>query len=115
MLDPFFTKSTDYNRGITEFGGLKGDNHGGFLPTGETAAFLYSGLELSKRLQVIKVFETGHVFYRNNILKLDITKENEPYLSGALVLSNDYIDLITLGEVKKPSFSSKFPATLVET
>ena len=115
MLDPFFTKSTDYNRGFTEFGGLKGDNHGGFLPTGETAAFLYSGLDLSKRLQVIKVFETGHVFYRKNILKLDITKENEPYLSGALALSNDYIDLITLGEVKKPSFSSKFPATLVET
>src|SRR5262245_35913134 len=35
VLDSFFFKNNQYDRGFTEFGGLKGVSHGGFLPTGE--------------------------------------------------------------------------------
>ena len=115
MLDSFFVKNADFNRGFTEFGGIKGDNHGGFIPTGETAAFLFAGLDINERIKIIKSFNNDHAFVSNKILSLDLSKDNEPFLSGALVLNTDYIDLLTLGETKKPIFSSKFPATLVKT
>jgi AAA+ superfamily predicted ATPase len=115
LLDPFFVKNADFNRGFTEFGGLKGDNHGGFLPTGETAAFLFAGLDITGRMEVIRLFNNDHPFFIKKILSLDITKENEPFFSGGLSLNTDYTDLLTLGETKKPTFSSKFPAVLVNT
>lgn len=115
VLDSFFLRNNDLNRGYTEFGGLKGENHSGFIPTGETATFLYAGLEIEKRMQVIKVFDSEHIFYKKKIILLDLTKESEPFLSGALVISSDFIDLFTLGKSKKPKFSAKFPATKVET
>ncbi len=31
ILDMFFTQNADYQRGFTEFGGIKGVNHGGFF------------------------------------------------------------------------------------
>ena len=34
-LDIFFTKNSDYDRGFSEFGGIKGENFGGFIPTGQ--------------------------------------------------------------------------------
>ena len=39
-LDPFFIRNRSLERNFTEFGGLVGKAHGGFLPTGETAMFL---------------------------------------------------------------------------
>jgi len=37
ILDIFFTMNSTLNRSYTEFGGIKGKNHNGFLPTKETA------------------------------------------------------------------------------
>ncbi|MES1249909.1 MAG: hypothetical protein ABUL46_04450 [Chitinophaga rupis] len=34
LLDVFFTKNAAYDRGFTEFGGIRGQHHGGFIPTG---------------------------------------------------------------------------------
>jgi AAA+ superfamily predicted ATPase len=115
LLDPFFVKNADFNRGFTEFGGLSGVKHSGFIPTGETAAFLYAGLDIKMRMEIIAIFEQGNVFSDQKILYLNGNKEDEPYLSGALIINSEYIDLLTLGKVKKPNFSSKFPATLVDT
>jgi SpoVK/Ycf46/Vps4 family AAA+-type ATPase len=61
------------------------------------------------------LFEPTHFFNKHKILFLDATKENEPALSGALVIQKDEIDLLTFGVSQKPTFSSKFPATLVNT
>ena len=35
-------------------------------------------------------------------------------LSGTLVIDQDYFDLFTIGKTHKPTFSSKFPATLID-
>ena len=115
VLDPFFVKNSDFNRGFTEFGGFKGEHHCGFIPTGETFAFLYSGLDIGMRMESMRIFDTNHHFHKMKVLTIGGTKEHEPYLSGSLILTIDYIDLLTLGEIKKPTFSSNFPATLVET
>ena len=42
-LDLLFMRNQNLERGFTEFGGVKSQTHGGFLPTGETAAFLLAG------------------------------------------------------------------------
>lgn len=114
LLDVFFTKNSTFDRGFSEFGGLKGDNFGGFLPTGETAAFILGGNNIQSRIRLIELFDSSHKFYKKKIIRLDITKDGEPKLSGALVLEQDYLDLFTLGKTHKPTFSAKFPASLVE-
>src|SRR5215204_5022831 len=39
VLDIFFCKNPNTDRSYSEFGGLKSNNHSGFLPTGETVSF----------------------------------------------------------------------------
>ena len=114
LLDVFFTKNSTFDRGFSEFGGIKGDNFGGFLPTGETAAFILGADNVETRIKLFQIFDSAHKFYKQKILKLDVTKDTEPWLSGALVLDQDYFDLFTIGKTHKPTFSSKFPATLID-
>ncbi|EOR94495.1 Cell division protein FtsH [Arcticibacter svalbardensis MN12-7] len=115
LLDVFFNKITLKDRGNTEFGGLKGTAHSGFLPTGETASFLLSGNDLSKRFKVQQFFDTDHLFRVHNILWLGSSPSNEPILSGQLLINDEYIDLFTGGKLRKPSFSMDFPAKRIST
>src|SRR5688500_17255310 len=43
-----------------EFGGVKGTNHRGILPTGETAQFILAGDDLEKRLDVQRMLGSEH-------------------------------------------------------
>ncbi len=70
-----------------DFGGVKGSNHRGILPTGETAQFVIAGNDTDKRLQVQQLFEENHFFYQNDILWLEAVKEGEPVMSGRIILS----------------------------
>ncbi len=114
-LDAFFLRNPNYDRGFTEFGGIRGTNHGGFIPTGETLMFLFAGTDLSRRFEIQQLFGGNHVFSVHKILTLEASAEGEPLLSGVLRFSTDLIDQLTLGEVRLPIFSNKFPATLVTT
>lgn len=115
LLDMFFTKNEKFNRGFTEFGGVKGAQHGGFLPTGETAAFLISAGNLSQRFKVVHLFDPDHFFATYKILALNTQKQKEPLLSGTLELTREYLSLLTLGEHYKPTFSTEFPAHRIQT
>ena len=87
-----------------------GINHNGFLPTGETVAFLYSGNEIKKRLEVSEIFSVNHIFHKHDLIYLNETNENEPLLSGQLIINNNFLELITIGYEKIPSYSKSFPA-----
>ena len=115
VLDSLWMKNTATDRSFTEFGGLKGTTHGGFLPTGETALFLLSGHDLESRFAYTYLFEGNHFFSAHEILKLMPAGNNEPFLSGALHLSKDFIDRFTTGRANKPNFSMDFPAKLIST
>lgn len=115
LLDVFFIKNVDYDRGFTEFGGIKGQNHGGFIPTGETAAFLLAINDFEKRFALLAVFSDDHPFKRFNILQLQPTVNNEPGLSGVIHLSTEYLTYFTTGIDHKPDFSSHFPAKRIRT
>lgn len=115
ILDIFFTKNEKYGRGFTEFGGVKGNQHSGFIPTGETAAFVIAGNDILSRLKLYHLFDQDHYFYKYKILSLDRERTTEPILSGVLNISKDYLSYLTNGHQYRPSFSMEFPAQQITT
>ncbi|NOR73996.1 MAG: ATP-binding protein, partial [Draconibacterium sp.] len=85
-----------------EFGGTKGKNHRGILPTGETVLYILAGKDIEKRIEVSKLFDESHLFARKNVLYLEQVPAGEPKMSGRLILDDEYVDLFTLGKVSKP-------------
>lgn len=115
LLDPLWITNETTGRCFSEFGGLSGATHGGFIPTGETAAFIVAGDDLVQRFQLSRIFEGDHFFARHSILSLAPVAAGEPLLSGALTISREYLNWFTLGTQQKPNYSSEFPARLIET
>ncbi len=114
-LDLLFVRDATIDRGFTEFGGRKGKAHGGFLPTGETAAMIAAGDDLQARLALHKLFEADHPFRREGLLRLEHDASDEPFLSGALVISDEALALLFTGARQKPDFSPSFPARRITT
>ncbi len=115
ILDTFFITNTNFNRAFTEFGGWSGKNHSGFLPTGETAAFILAGNNIEKRFELLRIFDRDHFFYKNNILIIDNVGTGEPFLSGAIKVTGEFLTRLTTGEEHKPDYSISFPAKRVTT
>ena len=115
LLDVLWSKNEATDRGFTEFGGVQGTTHGGFIPTGETAAFVLAGDDLAARFELTRLFENDHAFARHNILHLSSVNAGESLLSGAIIISREHRHLFTTGIECKPNFNSEFPARLIET
>lgn len=115
ILDIFFVQNKNFDRQYTEFGGWKGLSHGGFLPTGETAAFIIAGEDTDRRKSVIKYFQKDHWFYTKNILRLEGAGEGEPFLSGQLRVSEEFLSQVLLDKEYKPDYNIGFPAKRITT
>lgn len=114
-LDIFFVQNKDFDRQYTEFGGWKGLSHGGFLPTGETASFILAGEDVEKKKTVIRMFQRDHWFYTQNILRLEGAGEGEPFLSGQLRATDEFLSHVLLDREYKPDYTIGFPAKLITT
>lgn len=114
-LDIFFVQNKDFDRPYTEFGGWKGLSHGGFLPTGETASFIIAGEDMEKKKAVIRMFQRDHWLYTQNILRLEGAGEGEPFLSGQLRPSEEFLSHVLLDKEYKPDYTIGFPAKLITT
>jgi len=95
---------------FTNIGGTRGKNCRFFLPTGETAVFLIAGRQMRKRLLVQELFGSTHVFWSKKVLWLEDMQNTEPPMHGRIIMSQDYIDILTKGEHQSPQFSISFPA-----
>lgn len=115
VLDPLFIQNHSLQRRFTEFGGVTGLSHGGFLPTGETAMFLLAGDDIKQRLRFYNLFRSDHYFYTENILRLSTRHQDEPQLSSALYLTPEYVERLTTGGSYNPPFSPEFPAQRITT
>jgi len=115
LLDVFFVKNATYDRNFTEFGGIRGQNHAGFIPTAETAAFILTAGEMEMRFNVIEIFCGDHSLFKNNVLKLAESPAGEPFLSGVLSVSAGYLAYFTRGVSHAPNFTSQFPAKEIQT
>jgi len=98
-----------------EFGGVKGKNHRGILPTGETVLYVLAGMDVEKRAEISRFFEEDHLFVRKNVLYLERPGHGEPKMSGRLILDEEYVDLFVSGKISKPQLSSDFPAQRITT
>lgn len=114
-LDIFFVNNKNFDRPYTEFGGWKGLSHGGFLPTGETVAFMLAGEDADRRPAVVRLFEKDHWFHTHNILRLEGRGEGEPFLSGQLRASDELLSTVLHGKAYKPDYSTGFPAKRITT
>ncbi|MFO0434451.1 MAG: ATP-binding protein [Sphingobacteriaceae bacterium] len=115
VLDVFFTRNSSYDRGFSEFGGIKGKTFNGFLPSGETLLFIIAGKNLKKRLQTEHFFLHTSFLFKNNIIKLQATENGEPIMSGMLNIATEHLSLFTSGFLGKPDYSPNFPAKRIET
>jgi len=112
-LDLLFVRNQNLNRGFTEFGGIGNQQHGGFLPTGETAAFLCAGSDLAQRVELLELFDPQHPFAQTGMLKLDASSGGEPQLAGALQISAEALQRLSTGVWHKPDYNAQFPAKLI--
>jgi hypothetical protein len=115
VLDVFFAQNSTYGRNFTEFGGLRGKSHPGFLPTGQTALFLLAGPDLARRLPYQASLWVDSALATARLVQLGPTEPGEPALSGPLTVPPEALALLTTGERLRPHYSPDFPAQRVET
>ncbi|RMA58859.1 ATP-binding protein [Ulvibacter antarcticus] len=97
------------------FGGVKGKNHRGILPTGETVLFILGGSNLKQRVDCFNMFQENHIFHKEQIMYLEGVPAGEPAMSGKLNLFPDCLFELTTGEIPSPKLSTDFPAEKLET
>lgn len=115
LLDVLWTRSEATQRGFTEFGGLQGVSHGGFMPTIETGAFLLGGEDLATRLQTVAMVAPDQRLVKLNVLQYLRPTPGEPALSAALQASKAWLGLVMRDVATSPAFDQHFPARKVGT
>lgn len=115
LLDILYTKNKLNDRGYTEFGGTTGQNHGGILPTLETALFLLAGDDIARRIDCQALFDPEHTFRGFHLLELDERPNSGPHTATPLCLSREFSDLLILGRGRGPEWRPEFPAKLLQT
>ncbi|OUC11761.1 MAG: AAA family ATPase [Alkalinema sp. CACIAM 70d] len=98
-----------------ELGGIRGRQHRGFLPTGDTALFLLAGDDLQTRLHWQAQLWGDHPLVQQGIIALEEAPEGEPPMSGRLVIDSEYAERFLTGKVRPPRMSFRFPAQRLET
>jgi hypothetical protein len=99
-LDLFFTRNKVTDRAFSEFGGVPGSSHAGFLPTAETALFLLAGDNLRARFQYQHLFRPDHPLYARGVLRLHHAHPEEPRLSAALQVTPEYAERLATGRAQ---------------
>ena len=115
FLDGVISKNLQKSGSFPPMAGVRGKQFLGFLPTGETAQFILGGSDIAKRFEIQELLGSEQRLYKKHILWLDDPLPGEPRMSGKLLLSPDYVELLTTGKVSTPKFSTEFPARQIET
>lgn len=71
------------------FGGIRGTQHRGILPTGETWIYFCCGNDMKSRIQFIQSLP-NYLTNQNRLLNLETALAGEPFLSGKLVFSTAF-------------------------
>jgi len=98
-----------------DFGGAKGRNHRGILPTGETLLYILAGNDRAKRMEMHQYLLMESRLLKSGIIDIEEVPHGEPLMSGRLLMDEEYIALLTTGNILKPKLSANFPADLIET
>lgn len=97
------------------FGGIRGKQHRGILPTGETAQFILGGNALNLRLALRELLAPLGRLQQEGIIHLLPPPPGEPLMSGQLQLAPEWVERLLTGSVAPPTFSPSFPAERLTT
>jgi ATPase family associated with various cellular activities (AAA) len=111
IIQQLFPQGGDF----PEIGGVKGTNHRGMLPTGETAQFVIAGNDFKSRLYVQQLLTGESALLKKGLLHLEPVRDGEPIMSGRLVLAQEAIERMLFGKETPPRFSPEFPAKRIAT
>lgn len=115
MLDVFFTRNKELQRGFTEFGGLQGKAHSGFLPTVETALFVVAGRAMDARLTAMALFDPAHPLTQRQALAVLPVELDEPMGACRLEVTDTFLQSCLYGRPLEPRFGPRFPARRLES
>ncbi|WP_299885376.1 ATP-binding protein [uncultured Lacinutrix sp.] len=97
------------------FGGVKGQQYRGIMPTGETALYILAGTNIEERLKYQQLFNSDCLFAIHGLLQLHGAAPGEPIMSGKLIPDPDWLEKILLGKESAPVYSVEFPARKIQT
>ncbi|MFT5997985.1 MAG: hypothetical protein ACI81P_000430 [Neolewinella sp.] len=100
---------------LTAFGGIRGKQHRGILPTGETLQFLLGGGDLAARLASRELLSPHSPLIKANILWRLPPPPGEPMMAGQLKIDASWLDQMLTGQLAEPAFSKDFPAQRIDT
>ena len=98
-----------------EFGGIKGKNHRGILPTVETYLYIMGGTNIQSRVQLMLFLENRSKLLKNKEISMEAMPNSEPRMSGRLMIDEECFAKVTSGKKIKPQMSQDFPASLIRT
>jgi AAA+ superfamily predicted ATPase len=110
IIQEFLPQGGDFS----EFGGIKGSNHRGLLPTGETMQFILGGNNIDKRLAVQYLLTNG-MLVKQGLLSVEPVKDGEPLMSGRIMLDQEWVSRLITGTETAPKFGPDFPAKNITT
>ena len=85
------------------------------MPTGETAVFLFAGDRVERRLEVVRLFREEHRFHMYHVVGLEGAGNGEPFLSGQLRISEDFLYRLSFEGEYKPDYNMDFLAKRIST
>ncbi|HMB61468.1 MAG TPA: hypothetical protein VKN36_00245, partial [Eudoraea sp.] len=115
FLEEVMARALPQGGEFSAFGGIKGQQHRGIIPTGETALFLLAGMDTRERLNYQKLFSSDGLFAIHGMLQVDGAPPGEPAMSGRLMPDPDWLQKILLGKEAAPVYSVEFPARKITT
>ena len=115
FFDNLLTEILPQGGEFPALGGVRGRQHRGVLPTGETALFLLAGNDWGLRAEKRGLFDENGGLFKRGVLRLEEAPDGEPTLSGRLLLTTEWVEKLTAGRESHPRFSTQFPAERLTT
>lgn len=114
LLDAFYTRNTTYDKKFSEFGGIVNSSNG-FIPTVQTALFLWAGGDLKLRFQCYGFLGADQTLIKLDLINLVNDNRYEPLSNSVLQMASDYTEYFISGEWKNPGHNEGFPAKQITT
>ncbi|MEM9259554.1 MAG: ATP-binding protein [Bacteroidota bacterium] len=115
LLERCLKKYLSSGGDLPVFGGIRGKQHRGILPTGETAQFLLGGTARNVRLAIRELLAPMGKLRQMGVIDLLPPPPGEPPMAGQLLADPEWIERILTGSVAPPAFSPSFPAQRLKT
>ena len=115
LFDRAVASSLKEGGNLEIMGGVRGRQHRSFLPTGDTVLFLLAGFDTQARLWwQLQLLGDGNII-QQGLVYVDSPVDDEPPMSGRLMIDTDTAELVLTGAYRSPRMSMRFPAQRLET